>query len=228
MKHISPIAFTKIVILDDMPLNPIRNLLKRAEEMDISGSDFDAYLNDRMERERNKAKNDPETVFRLFVFDVLDEIGKLDLERRVFNCLRASLHGCDGYDISDRYWKIRKFSEMSDEEIARIRNLGSKTMPLAFTIRNKAQEFVRKIDSPENTVVTTVKIMADGSIDGYLTVEEYANKHGMKGGTVRQQISRGLLKSINVLGKNLIPVNEKPVYKYEKYNQFGGRVKKYD
>ena len=213
-KHVSPITFTKISILDDIPMYPIGVLVRRAEELDISGSDFDKYIAYRMEREREKHLSDPEEVFKTFVFDKIKECeGIVDnIGIRVYNCLRRSLYGSDGYDICDKYWKIRKFADMTDEQVARIRNLGNKSMPVAFKLREKAREFIASVDDPKNKVVAMLKVMGDGHVDGYLTTEEYAKKHDMKLNTVQVMIERGNLEAIKVSGVYFIPTDQVTYY----------------
>ena len=213
-KHVSPITFTKIAILDDIPMFPIRALVRRAEELDISGSDFDKYIADRMEREREKHLSDPEEVFKTFVFDKIKEYEDIsdNIGIRVYNCLRRSLYGSDGYDICDKYWKIRKFADMTDEQVARIRNLGNKSMPVAFKLREKAREFIASVDDPKNKVVAILKVMGDGHVDGYLTTEEYAKKHDMKLNTVQVMIERGNLEAIKVSGVYFIPTDQVTYY----------------
>lgn len=213
-KHVSPITFTKIAILDDIPMFPIGVLVRRAEELNISGSDFDKYIAYRMECEREKHLSDPEEVFKTFVFDKIEECEGIvnNIGIRVYNCLKRSLYGSDGYDICDKYWKIRKFADMTDEQVARIRNLGNKSMPVAFKLRENAREFIASVDDPKNKVVAILKVMGDGHVDGYLTTEEYAKKHNMKLNTVQVMIERGNLEAIKVSGVYFIPTDQVTYY----------------
>lgn len=45
---------------------------------------------------------------------------------------------------------------------------------------------------------TTITVLEDGSIDGYLTVEEFAKKHGTTAFAIRQEIHRGYLSPLTI------------------------------
>ena len=48
--------------------------------------------------------------------------------------------------------------------------------------------------------MTTVNILNDGSIEGYITVSEFAKKNNMPEVSVRQWISRGQLSALKIGG----------------------------
>lgn len=64
---------------------------------------------------------------------------------------------------------------------------------------------------------TTVTILDDGNIQGYLTVRQYAQKNGYSEGAIREQIRHGRLKSVVVgQGRNrlhYIKEDAVPLYK---------------
>lgn len=54
--------------------------------------------------------------------------------------------------------------------------------------------------------MTTITIMDDGTIDGYMDLATFAESHGQKHGTAQQMVNRGKLNVLRIGKQNFVKV----------------------